>query len=334
MDTTQSCSWFTYTRDWNDKFTSNAQVYLSNYNLDATNFDVINNQRLIQENEVYDTAVKLDLNYAFTNSLKLKGGYQFFETGVSNLEDVNNPEFRSYIKEVIRSHSFYSEVEFRSKNRNTNLKVGSRLNIIKKLDEVLLEPRLSFNQRFLNFFRFEFLGEFKSQTTSQIIDLQNDFLGVEKRRWILSNNEDDLDIANREVHIPIIKSKQISAGVHYNKNKLLISAEAYIKDVKGITTRSQGFQNQYQFVNANGEYLVKGVDFLINKQFTKFNSWFSYSYSKNDYTFDTLNNGQSFPNNVDIRHSINFAGTYTYNNFKLALGLNWHSGKPYTTPQT
>ena len=323
-----------YNRGWNEKFSTNVQVYLSNYDLDATNFDVINNQRLIQENEVYDTAVKLDLNYALTNKLKLKSGYQFFETGVSNLEDVNNPEFRSYIKEVIRSHSLYSEIQFSSKDRNTNLKAGARLNHIKKLDETLIEPRLSFNQRFLDFFRFELLGEFKSQTTSQIIDLQNDFLGVEKRRWVLSNNKDDLDAANGDVHIPIIKSKQISAGVHYNKNKLLISAEAYIKDVKGITTRSQGFQNQYQFVNANGEYLVKGVDFLINKQFTKFSSWFSYSYSKNDYTFNELNDGQSFPNNVDIRHSINFAGTYTYNNFKLALGLNWHSGKPYTTPQT
>jgi hypothetical protein len=322
-----------YTRDWNNKISTNAQVYLSNYDLDATNFDILNNQRLIQENEVYDTAIKLDFDYTFSNYFKLKSGYQFFETGISNLEDVNNPEFRSYIKEVIRSHSVFSEIEFISENRNTHLKFGGRLNQIKKLDKTLIEPRLSFNQRFLDFFRFELLGEFKSQTTSQIIDLQNDFLGVEKRRWVLSNNKDELDTANGETHIPIIKSKQISGGIHFNKNKLLVSAEAYIKDVKGITTRSQGFQNQYQFVNANGGYLVRGVDFLINKQFTKFSSWFSYSYSKNDYTFEELNNGESFPNNVDIRHSLTFAGTYNYNNFKLALGLNWHSGKPFTTPE-
>ena len=314
----------TYTRDWNSKLISTAHVSLSNYNLDATNFDVLNNQRLIQENEVYDTAIKLDLDYSITDNFKLKGGYQFFETGISNLEDVNNPEFRSYIKEVIRTNSIYSEFELKSNNYNTNLKFGARLNSINKLDEVLLEPRLSFNQRFLNYFRFELLGEFKSQTTSQIIDLQNDFLGVEKRRWVLFNND----------NIPIIKSKQVSAGIHYNKNKLLIGAEAYIKNVEGITTRSQGFQNQYQFVNAIGSYQVKGIDFLINKQFTNFSSWFSYSYSKNDYKFDTLNNGESFPNNVDIEHSITFAGTYTYSNFKLAIGLNWHSGKPYTTPES
>ena len=32
--------------------------------------------------------------------------------------------------------------------------------------------------------------ENKHQTTSQIVDLQQDFLGIEKRRWTLSNNEE------------------------------------------------------------------------------------------------------------------------------------------------
>ena len=88
----------------------------------------------------------------------------------------------------------------------------------------------------------------------------------------MSNNED----------IPIIRSVQASLGIHYNKNKLLISVEGFLKDVEGITTRSQGFQNQYQFVNVVGNYQTYGVDFLINKQFENFSSWLSYSYSKNN----------------------------------------------------
>ena len=64
-----------------------------------------------------------------------------------------------------------------------------------------------------------------------------------------------------------LKASKFSAGIHYNKNKLLISAEAYLKDVDGITTRSQGFQNQYQFKNEVGSYRIKGIDFFIQKQF-------------------------------------------------------------------
>ncbi|NCQ58577.1 MAG: TonB-dependent receptor, partial [Flavobacteriales bacterium] len=313
----------TYTKNWSERLSTTSQVYVSKYNLDATNFDVLNNQRLIQENEVQDGSAKFDINYIASQNVNINGGYQFSEIGVANLEDVNNPDFRSYIKEVIRSHAIYAESSWLSNNANSHLKFGTRVNYHKKFEMFLVEPRFSFSQRFFNHFRFEILGELKSQTTSQIIDLQNDFLGIEKRRWMLSDNE----------NIPVIKSKQISIGIHFNKNKLLISAEAYIKYVDGITTRSQGFQNQYQFVNAVGSYQIKGVDFLLNKQFNDLiSTWFSYTYSKNDYTFKTLNNGNPFPNNADIRHAISLAGTYTYNNIKLALGLNWHSGKPNTTP--
>ena len=313
----------TYTRDWNESLSTTSQIYVSNYDLDATNYDITNNQRLIQENEVYDGAVKLDINYAPNQQLKINGGYQFTEVGISNLEDVNNPVFRSFIKEVIRSHAVYVETGLLSNNAKTNFKAGVRLNHIQKFDMLFAEPRLSFSQRFLNNFRLEILGEFKSQTTSQIIDLQNDFLGIEKRRWVLANN----------TTIPVLKSKQASVGVHYNKNKLLISAETYIKKVNGITTRSQGFQNQYQFVNSIGSYEIKGIDFLLNKQFSNlFSTWVSYSYNTNNYTFKALNNGEPFPNNADIKHAVTFAGTYTNNNFKLALGLNWHSGIPTTLP--
>ncbi len=312
-----------YQRSWNDTFSSSLQIYASNYDLKATNFDIINDQRLIQENEVLDTGIKFNTNYIFNNNLNWSNGYQFFEVGISNLQDVNNPVFRSFVKEVIRSHSAYSEINYTSPYLYTNLKAGVRGNYFQKFDGFLIEPRISFSQRFLNYLRFEVLGEFKSQTTSQIIDLQNDFLGIEKRRWVLANND----------NIPIIKSKQASAGLHFKKNNLLISAEVYLKDVEGITTRSQGFQNQYQFVNAIGNYQVKGVDFLINKQFNNASTWLSYSYSKNDYKFNALNNGNSFSNNVDLRHTLTFAGTYTLNNFKFALGVNWHTGKPTTETQ-
>lgn len=312
----------TYERQWNKKLNTFAQIYYSNYDLDATNFDVLNNQRLIQENEVVDGGLKLHVNYNFSPSININGGFQFTEVGISNLEDVNNPVFRSYIKRVIRTYSGFIEAQFQSKNKNTSVRLGVRDNYFKKFNLHLVEPRLHINHRFLNYFRAELSAEYKSQSTTQIIDLQKDFLGIEKRRWVLANN----------TTIPVVKSKQASFGLSYNKNKLLVTAEAFIKHVDGITTRSQGFQNQYQFVNAIGNYEIKGVDLLINKQFQKFGTWLSYSYSKNNYTFEDLNEGNSFPNNFDINHVIDFAGTFTLDDLKLALGLNWHSSRPFNTP--
>lgn len=323
----------TYTRDWTDQLSTTAQFYASNYDLDATNHDVLNGQRLIQENRVNDRAAKLDINYEHNYQLKFNGGYQFSEVGISNLADVNNPSFRSYVKEVLKSHSIYGEASLLSYGAQTKLKLGTRLNYIEKFGMVFAEPRLSFSQRFLNNFRFEVLGELKSQTTSQTIDLQNDFLGIEKRRWVLSNNNTEVVVKDNQTinPIPVLKSKQLSTGLHYSKNKLLLSAEAYIKKVNGITTRSQGFQNQYQFVNSIGSYQIKGIDFLLNKQFEDLiSTWISYSYSTNNYLFPDLNDGNKFRNNTDIRHAVTFAGTYTLNNLKLAVGVNWNSGRPTT----
>ncbi|WP_321262639.1 TonB-dependent receptor plug domain-containing protein [Psychroserpens sp.] len=311
-----------YLKYWNSKVTTTAQIYYTNYDLNSTNFNVTDTQRSQQDNQVDDFGIKINATNHIDDNLKLHGGYQFSEVIVSNSELIDNPVFESFVKEVVRTHSIYGEAEFTSANKNTYARIGLRTNYIEKFSEFFTEPRLSVSHKLNNDFRLEFLAELKSQTTSQIIDLQNDFLGIEQRRWILSNNED----------IPIIKSVQGAFGIHYNKNKLLISAEAYIKDVEGITSRSQGFLNQYEFIGDSGKYQVRGVDFLINKQFDSFSTWLSYTYSTNDYTFDNLNNGNSFPNNLDIRHAATFAGTYTFDNLKFALGMNWHSGRPLTRP--
>ncbi|MEZ4802202.1 MAG: TonB-dependent receptor [Gelidibacter sp.] len=311
-----------YLKYWNSNLTTTAQVYLSTYDLDATNVNLTDDFSLIQENKVKDLGLKINATNHIDNNLKLHSGYQFSEVSVSNSERIDNPDFNSFVKRINRTHSIYSEAEFTSGNKNTYARIGLRINYVDKFGEFFTEPRIAISHKFNNKFRLEFLAEFKSQTVSQTIDLQDDFLGIEKRRWILSDNED----------IPIIESKQASIGLHYNKNKLLLSAEAFIKDVDGITSRSQGFQNQYQFVNEIGRYQTKGVDILANKQFEKFSAWLSYSFSTNDYEFDNLNNGNRFPNNVDIQHAVTLAGIYNVNPFKMALGLNYHSGKPTTIP--
>ena len=313
---------FEYLKYWNSKLTTTAQFYYTNYDLKATNFNIANDQRINQDNNVNDLGIKINITNHIDDNLKIHGGYQFSEVIISNAEDTNNPNTEQFIKEVVRTHSIYGEAEFTSANKNTYARIGLRTNYIEKFSEFFTEPRLSVSHKLNNDFRLEFLSELKSQTTSQIIDLQNDFLGIEKRRWILSNNE----------NIPIIKSVQAAAGIHYNKNKLLISIEAFIKDVEGITAQSQGFQNQFQFAEDIGKFQVRGIDFLINKQFEHFSTWLSYSYSKNDYVFENLNEGNPFLNNIDVRHAVTFASTYEINNLKFALGFNWHSGRPQTLP--
>ena len=312
-----------YRRNWNGQFTTTLNMYETYYDLEAVNADILRQRRLLQENKVSETSIKLNTRYKYNDQLSFLNGYQFTETIVTNLTDVDNPIFLEKVKEVIREHSAFSQIEYLSNSKRTNLKAGVRYNYIEKFRKHIFEPRVSFNQKLFDRFNFEILGELKHQNTSQIINFQNDFLGVEKRRWLLSNNKD----------IPVIMSKQASVGLNYSNKGWLISAEGYYKEVKGITSQSQGFLNQYILERTSGNYKVKGVDFLVNKRIHKFSNWLSYSYADNEYTFTNFS-PVNFPNNLDITHSVTFGSSFTTNDFKISAGLNWHSGKPTTRPVT
>jgi hypothetical protein len=289
--------------------------------LKAINANILDEQRFLQENSVSETGIKVQLNYILSPRLSFENGYNFIETKVTNLDDIDTPLYRSLISEVVRNHSIYSQLNYKSVSGNTFLSTGIRTNYLDKFSKFIVEPRLSFNQRFLSFFNIELLGEFKHQITSHIINSQSDFLGLEKRRWQLSNNKD----------IPVMKSKQISIALSYSKNGWLLNGEGYIKEVNGITSQSQGFQNQFEFVKTSGSYNVVGGDLLIRKSINTASFWMSYSLMDNKYSFNTLSE-EKFPSNFDIKHAITLGSSYSKNGLSIATGFNWHSGKPITSP--
>jgi hypothetical protein len=310
-----------YKRTWNDDLKTSLHIYETDYKLKAINVNVLNEQRFLQENVVSETGVKMMLDYTLNEQIQLNGGYNFIETKVTNLDDVDSPLFRSLVSEVVRSHSGFAQIGYRSAERNTSIVLGSRVNYLDKFEKIIIEPRFSLNHRFLEYFNISLLGEFKHQITSHVINSQNDFLGIEKRRWQLSNNAE----------IPIIMSKQGSFSLSYSQDGWLFDGGGYLKNVEGITSQSQGFLNQYEFVKEEGSYLVTGLDIFIRKKLRRTNFWLSYSYMDNNYTFDQLSE-KEFPSNFDITHAVTFGTALEINNFKIAAGFNWHTGKPITIP--
>jgi hypothetical protein len=310
-----------YKREWNENFITLLQIYESDYKLKAINANLLDSQRFLQENSVSETGIKVKSTFRLSNALDWHMGYQFIETKVTNLDDVDVPLIRTLISEVVRTHAGFAQLDFESKDQQTYLSIGLRYNYLDKFKKQLFEPRLSFNQGFAEHFNLEVAGEFKHQITTQVINFQNDFLGVEKRRWQLSNN----------VNIPVLKSKQGSIGLSFNKKGWLVISEVYYKQADGITSQSQGFQNQYEFIKTEGHYNAVGLDFLIRKRIKNMNLWISYSIMQSDYTFETLAE-QQFPSNLNIKNAATIGLSYKYKAFKVSTGFNWHTGKPTTRP--
>ena len=56
----------------------------------------------------------------------------------------------------------------------------------------------------------------------------------------------------------------------------------------------------------------------------------TYTYQDSQSKFDGLNDGHYFPINSDITHAFNLAFNKKWNNYSVALGWFWHSGKPFS----
>lgn len=309
----------TWYSDWGRNASVETTAYLTRYQLEAVNFVSASDQRLLQQNEVLETGLKTEGQFSLNEKFILSTGYQFSEVGISNIEKVNQPFFSSTIKEVLKSHSLYSEGVF-TEDR-VFLRTGLRVNYFTELKELVFEPRLSFNYDFHRNFSFKIMGEVKSQATSQIIDLQEDFLGVENRRWILADGQD----------FPLIRSRQISSGLDYKKDGWYIDVEGFYKMVEGISTSTQGFRNQYEFIRTQGGYNARGLEILINRKFRSFYTFLTYTYSRNSYHFEGLS-PEKFPSNFDIRHSASLAMNYSYRGFKASVGAHFRTGSPYSDP--
>ncbi|WP_245229493.1 TonB-dependent receptor [Wenyingzhuangia aestuarii] len=311
---------FQWNAIWTSKFTTDVVAFYSKYNIDAVDYRIESDQKLTQANEVIETGLKLNTRYKIHQNVSFLNGYQFSETGILNQTTVNLPSYSKTKKDVLLNHALFSEIEFN--NRNTYIRLGLRVNYFQKFNKFIIEPRLNFRQKLNKQWAVKLQGEFKNQSATQVIDFQDNFLGVEKRRWILANNQD----------IPISKSKQGSLGLEYHHHNWVLSTDGFYKLVDGITASNQGFYNSFQNLSATGSYQVKGIEFLVNKTAHKYSTWFSYTYSVNQYEFKSFI-PSVFPNNVDIKHSVSMAfNYYLLENLELSLGGILRSGQPYTKP--
>ena len=310
----------TWKANWNDRFSSELSTFLSEYTINSSDFNIDSNQLQTQFNNVLETEVKLLTKYQFSDVLNFTNGAVFNEIGVANKTTVNAPSFTKSVKDVLLKSAVFSELEY--KHKNTYARLGVRANYFHDFNQFLIEPRINVRQKVINSLYLKLEGELKNQTTTQKIDFQDNFLGIEKRRWVLADND----------KTPIIKSKQISFGTEFSKNNLQIDLTGFYKFVDGITAANQGFYNNVQTLNSIGSYESKGVEFLINKKSKKISAWLSYTFTENDYTFNTFN-PNTFPSSLDITHSLSAALNYKLTpKINLSAGTILRNGAPYTTP--
>ncbi|QLE00406.1 carboxypeptidase-like regulatory domain-containing protein [Galbibacter sp. BG1] len=305
---------------WSDSWSTNVIAYYSKYNLDALDANITNEQSILQQNEVIEEGVKLEATYRLSNNLKWLNGYEFVETGALNSSEIVNPTYEIIQKKINLKHALFSEVTY-AKNGFFS-KAGVRLNYIPTLGKFLVEPRLNLSQKLGANFSLSLQGELKHQTITQFVDLNEDFLGVENRRWV-----------NSDENVPIVQGKQASFGASFKNSGWYVSIDGFYKKVTDMVSESQGFQGQFQFDGAVGDAVTYGSEFLVNKNFGLKNTfWISHTWSNQYYDFPELSSG-TFPGNFNVDQSFSSGlNYYITNNWSTSLGYQWRTGRHYTVP--
>ncbi|WP_168731296.1 TonB-dependent receptor [Robertkochia marina] len=311
---------FNYQRSWNRGLTTSLNTYHVQYTLEGQNADILQDLLFIQNNNIAETGIKLEGKLAIKPDLLVKGGYELNHTRVQNTDTLQGGAIATEIEQRLTRHALYSEV-FWNPWKGGSVRPGIRLNYLKQPDLLLAEPRLNLVQALGNVGSLDLSAEVKSQVITQEVDLQTDFLGVENRRWFLSE----------EPERPILKSRQLSLGYRYQTGGWKFHTEAYLKAVEGLNARSQGFTNAFEGVNALGKYFSKGVDLIINHQSDAFNGWVSYSLAETTYDFEILY-PEYFPSNFNINHAVSSGLSYSWRRLTTSVGMNWRSGLPTTLP--
>ncbi len=306
-------------KTFSENLSASATAYASYYNLDAENALILANQQLSQQNEIQDYGVKLRSDVNFTKNSILSIGYQFNEIGVRNDNLVTNPDVVIRQKSVLQTHSGIAEWQSELFEEKLLSTIGLRLNYYDKFSELRLEPHFNLTYKWSPFSSTTFMAEQKHQVTAQVIDLQNDFFGIENRRWFLADQS----------QIPIQRLRQAEIGQVFTKKSWLLQANLFYKTVEGISSSAQNFQNQLEFLQLSGNYNTYGLELFVQKKVSDLRLWFNYAYNASDYEFNALVPAV-FPNNFETSHHFQSGISYVAEPLKLSLSGRYFTGRPTT----
>lgn len=290
----------------------------SKYDLLAENRTFVHNLFNEQKNTVFNSRANLDFYTKLNTYFQIAYGGSYEYVKVENSTINRLPSFLNFNKEINITNAGYGEVKF--SYDKIQMKLGVKGMHFSKLAKTRFEPRFQFSYTPIKAINLLVRGEQKSQYLTQVTDLQNNFLGVEKRRWYLAN----------ETQYPLQTSDQLEVSINYKKGSVFSAyGTAFYKKVDGITTLTQGFKNQNQFGNHFGSFTTKGI--MLHSNYHKRGKvfWLSYAYAVNNYTFEGLI-PPTFRNNVDIRHRLVAGSKIDINSFSLSAGVEYRTGTPYT----
>ena len=201
---------------------------------------------------------------------------------------------------------------------------GVRLTSFDRTDTRYTEPRLAATFFVNDRFKLKASTGRYHQFTSQIT-----------REDVLQGNQEFWSLANGTT-VPVAGATHLVAGAAYERGDLLIDVELFSKDLSDLTQFAPRFVNasaeiDYDDFFYHGDGTARGGEVLVQKRSGRHTGWVSYTLSKVEETFPTLET-EPFLANHDQRHELKIVNILALGDWHLSETWVYATGKPYTEP--
>ncbi len=309
---------------WGENVRQETGVSLSKYRFTYNFTETTPEERVTdfeKKNVIFDSGVSTEFIFKTKNDQELSVGYQYSLKDVSYafLETADLFFVLDSDQTVENTHSLFGNYEYRNPNL-FDISVGARVSYFQNLDAFRIEPRIFLYKDLFRNVKLQVSGEVKNQIVSEIDETVLSDLSLENRLWRLADGET----------FPIIKSYQVSAGIVYKNKGWTLDMDTYYKGIDGLTALALGFLNPLDSQFHIGKQKILGGDFYVKKDFGSLATWLSYSINSVESKYRGLNDDDYFTASNSIRHNVTASLTYRSKGFQVALGWNWHTGRPFT----
>ena len=317
-------------RTWTDRIFSEvglvSTTYKYDYNYDLRREDELNPLLVgLKKNEILDQQVKVTTSYISPKEQVVELGYNLINYDISyGVIEKSNPsqDVDDAASTTGGHHSLF--VNFKNPIDNViGCNVGLRSSYFDVNGKLYLEPRLQFSYQLEEDLSLSLYAGRHHQFVGQVSVFRGNDNGINTALWALSEDKS----------IPVQRADVLQMGIIYEKQGWVLDVQGYLKELDGLSSRAYDFEDAMDGNPLIGSANVMGLDIMIKKRYRKWRSWLSYSVSKNDLSFKRLSI-IDFPSDFDQRHVLSFNNQIDVYPFRLALGLNYASGLPYTVMES
>lgn len=311
---------YNYVKEISDRLILEHKSYFTSYELNSIlqNNDV--NSSLTQRNRLRDFGTSLHATLQLSQQLNFITGLETSQISVFDTEIVQTPDLNNRRVAAASNHEFFIQSQYSNRLKTLDISTGMRWSYLPFYNKLLWEPRLNASYKLNKNYQLITNIQQTNQNIFQIIDEPADFQGLEKRRWRLSDGDTN----------PFLQAQQVSVAIQRNESGLLIGLEGYLKKINNTLSGSQNFSGVFRDRNAKGETTSLGIEFIVNKKYRNWSTWFSYHFNDSNSRFQNLNNNNSFPNSFNLQHYLNLSTVYMYKSWEFAAAVNYHNGVRFT----